>query len=94
MAEVSASPSATSRKCCSLEHEVRPGRRQVNVLRKHKREHSRKPDEQYPLIECCSPGPYIELFARYARPGWVQWGNQLDGADLEAKGGKCVVCPR
>lgn len=48
-----------------------PGRRQVNILKTQKREHSRKPDEQYKLIEACSPGPYLELFARGARPGWT-----------------------
>lgn len=53
-----------------------PGRRQVNVLATRKREHSRKPDELYDIIERCSPGPYLELFARYPRPGWHQWGDQ------------------
>jgi N6-adenosine-specific RNA methylase IME4 len=43
-----------------------------------KREHSRKPDEQYKLIEDCSPGPFIELFARGTRKGWSMWGNQAD----------------
>lgn len=56
-----------------------PGRRQVNMIQSRKREHSRKPDEQYDLIESCSPGPYLELFARGARPGWTVWGNQADG---------------
>lgn len=51
-----------------------PGRRQVNMIETRKREHSRKPDEQYEIIESCSPGPYLELFARYGRPGWVSWG--------------------
>ena len=55
-----------------------PGRRQVNYLATRKREHSRKPDEQYSIIEACSPGPYLELFARGARPGWVAWGNQAN----------------
>lgn len=55
-----------------------PGRRQVNYLCSRKREHSRKPDEQYALIESCSPGPYLELFARGVRPAWVTWGNQAD----------------
>lgn len=54
------------------------GRRQVNYLATRKREHSRKPDEQYSIIEACSPGPYLELFARGARPGWSVWGNQAD----------------
>ena len=53
-----------------------PGRRQVNFLATRKREHSRKPDEQYGLIEACSPGPYLELFARGRRANWVGWGNQ------------------
>lgn len=59
-----------------------PGRSQVNLLRAAKREHSRKPDEFIPLIESCSPGPYLELFARGIRPGWTMWGNQAT-ADYE-----------
>jgi len=55
-----------------------PGRRQVNLLGTRKREHSRKPDEQYEIIEACSPGPFAELFARGTREGWVTWGNQAD----------------
>jgi N6-adenosine-specific RNA methylase IME4 len=55
-----------------------PGRRQVNLLATRKREHSRKPDEQYEIIEACSPGPFIELFARGTRKGWASWGNQAD----------------
>ena len=55
-----------------------PGRRQVNMLETRKREHSRKPDEQYELIEACSPGPYLELFARGDRAKWAVWGNQAD----------------
>ncbi|MBB6249768.1 MT-A70 family methyltransferase [Nitrospirillum iridis] len=55
-----------------------PGRTQVNYLGTRKREHSRKPDEQYELIEACSPGPYLEMFARGARPKWTVWGNQAD----------------
>ena len=53
-----------------------PGRTQVNLLATRKREHSRKPDEIYDIIEACSPGPYLELFARFPRPGWHQWGNE------------------
>lgn len=55
---------------------LNPGRTQVNLLASRKREHSRKPDEFYGLIESCSPGPYLELFARFKRPGWTQWGNE------------------
>jgi N6-adenosine-specific RNA methylase IME4 len=55
-----------------------PGRTQENMLVSRKREHSRKPDEQYRLIESCSPGPLIELFARGERPGWFVWGDQSE----------------
>jgi len=55
-----------------------PGRRQVNFLATRKREHSRKPDELYEIIEACSPGPYLELFARGIRNGWHVWGNQAN----------------
>jgi len=57
-----------------------PGRRQVNFISTRKREHSRKPDEQYELIEACSPGPFLELFARGDRQNWAVWGNQADEA--------------
>jgi N6-adenosine-specific RNA methylase IME4 len=53
-----------------------PGRTRVNILATRKREHSRKPGEIYDLIEACSPGPYLELFARFPRAGWSQWGNE------------------
>jgi N6-adenosine-specific RNA methylase IME4 len=55
-----------------------PGRSQVNMLQTRKREHSRKPDEQYELIQSCSPGPYLEMFARGEREKWAVWGNQAD----------------
>ena len=55
-----------------------PGRSQVNMIQTRKREHSRKPDEQYELIERCSPPDYLELFARGEREGWAVWGNQAD----------------
>jgi N6-adenosine-specific RNA methylase IME4 len=55
---------------------LKPGRTQVNYLETRKREHSRKPDEMYDIIESCSSGPRIELFARGARRGWAVWGNQ------------------
>ena len=55
---------------------LQPARSQVNLIRTRKREHSRKPDEIIPIIEACSSGPRIELFARGIRPGWDMWGNQ------------------
>jgi N6-adenosine-specific RNA methylase IME4 len=56
-----------------------PGRSQVNFIASRKREHSRKPDELYPLIRACSRGPYLELFARGTRPDWTSWGHQAGG---------------
>ena len=50
----------------------------MNLIRSQKREHSRKPDEMIKLIEACSPGPYLELFARGEREGWTLWGNQAN----------------
>ncbi len=55
-----------------------PGRTQPNIIISRKREHSRKPDEQYDLIESCSWGPFLELFARGKRKNWFCWGNQAD----------------
>ena len=57
-----------------------PARTQVNLIRSQKREHSRKPDEFITLIEQCSPGPYLELFARGQRNNWTLWGNQANEA--------------
>ncbi|MCC9163528.1 S-adenosylmethionine-binding protein [Alcaligenes sp. MMA] len=59
---------------------LQPGRTQVNMISTRKREHSRKPDEQYELITSCSPGPFLELFARGEREGWAIWGNQADSS--------------
>jgi N6-adenosine-specific RNA methylase IME4 len=53
-----------------------PARRQVNMIETRKREHSRKPDEQYEIIEACSPGPHLELFARHPHENWVVWGDE------------------
>lgn len=57
---------------------LQPGRTQVNYLATRKREHSRKPDEFYDIVESCSPGPYLEMFARGARKGWSVWGDQSE----------------
>lgn len=57
---------------------LQPGRSQANIISSRKREHSRKPDEQYHIIESCSWGPFLELFARGPREGWVCWGNQAE----------------
>jgi N6-adenosine-specific RNA methylase IME4 len=55
---------------------LKPGRTQTNIIVSRKREHSRKPEQQYPIIERCSSGPYLEMFARHEREGWTQWGNE------------------
>jgi N6-adenosine-specific RNA methylase IME4 len=57
---------------------LKPGRRQVNVIVRRKEEHSRKPVEVYRIIENCSPGPFLELFAREQVAGWTQWGDELE----------------
>lgn len=57
---------------------LQPGRSQVNIFRSMKQEHSRKPNEFIQIIESCSPGPYLELFARGVRDGWAVWGNQAN----------------
>jgi N6-adenosine-specific RNA methylase IME4 len=62
-----------------------PGRTQVNFLATRKREHSRKPDEIYPIIEACSFGPYLEMFARHSRPGWKSWGNEVDESPVSRR---------
>lgn len=62
-----------------------PGRSQVNMIETRKREHSRKPDEQYELITRCSPGPYLEMFARHPHPNWTVWGDE-SSADLAPRG--------
>ena len=57
---------------------LKPGRTQVNVMSSRKQEHSRKPEMAYKIIRQCSPGPYLELFAREKVSGWTQWGNELE----------------
>lgn len=59
-----------------------PGRRQVNIIRTRKQEHSRKPDELYDIIEDCSPAPYLELFARGTRKNWFTVGNQAESYNI------------
>ena len=59
-----------------------PGRRQVNIIKSMKQEHSRKPEEQYRIITDCSPGPYLELFARGRRKGWTLWGDQSEEYEI------------
>jgi N6-adenosine-specific RNA methylase IME4 len=62
-----------------------PARSRTNLFASRKREHSRKPDELYDIIAACSPGPYLELFARYPQDGWQSWGNEAN-ADVVPRG--------
>jgi len=50
-----------------------------------RREHSRKPDEQYERIEALAAGPYLEMFARQQWPGWDVWGNETDKFQVAAE---------
>lgn len=53
-----------------------------------RREHSRKPDEQYERIEAMYPtAAKVELFARHKRAGWFSWGNQIE-SDIELNHGQ------
>ena len=64
---------------------LKPGRTQVNVIKSRKREHSRKPDEQYKIIEGCSWGPFLELFARGKRKNWTVWGDESEFYNIDWK---------
>lgn len=55
-----------------------PGRRQTNMIVHRKREHSWKPPILHRIVQECSPGPFVELFARGRMPGWEHWGDQVD----------------
>ena len=71
-----------------------PGRREVNIVVSQKQEHSRKPSKVYDVIERCSTGPYLELFARSPRRGWMQWGDEAPmRSDLEALRPSPIVPP-
>jgi N6-adenosine-specific RNA methylase IME4 len=52
------------------------------LIRAPRREHSRKPDQQYERIEALVGGPYLELFARQSWAGWSSWGNQARKFDV------------
>jgi N6-adenosine-specific RNA methylase IME4 len=69
---------------CLLFTRGRPRRLSAGVRKliiSPRREHSRKPDETLARVEALASGPYCELFARRARPGWDCWGNELETAD-------------
>ena len=56
---------------------------QTTVLEAPGREHSRKPDEFYALVEELCIGRRLDYFSREPRPGWEQFGsepNKFEGA--------------
>jgi N6-adenosine-specific RNA methylase IME4 len=57
-----------------------------NIIEAAVREHSQKPECTYELIESLWEGPYLELFARNSRKGWVSWGNESTKYDDKALG--------
>lgn len=66
---------------CLLATRGKPKRKSASIrdfIKAPRREHSRKPDEQYHNIQELFDGPYLELFARQQRGGWDSWGNQVD----------------
>jgi N6-adenosine-specific RNA methylase IME4 len=66
---------------CLLATRGKPHRRRADVHKlivSRRREHSRKPDEAYERIEALCEGPYLEMFARFQRPGWDSWGVDPD----------------
>ncbi|MGA8549988.1 MAG: MT-A70 family methyltransferase [Stellaceae bacterium] len=66
---------------CLLATRGHPHRRRADVRKlivSPRREHSRKPDEAYQRIEALCEGPYLEMFARFSRPGWDRWGAESD----------------
>jgi N6-adenosine-specific RNA methylase IME4 len=58
-------------------HPLRRSKGVRNLIVAPVREHSRKPDEIYAHVESLWTGPYVELFARYPRRGWLSWGDEL-----------------
>ncbi len=63
----------------------------TTVIHAARREHSRKPDEFYMLVEATSPGSKVELFCRQRRRGWEAFGNstslfesQLPESEIES----------
>lgn len=51
---------------------------QTTVLVAPLREHSRKPDEFYEMVNALCPGKKIDIFSREMRAGWDQWGGETD----------------
>lgn len=62
------------KKCYFLNEKLKP----THFITSPPRQHSKKPEESYALIESVSSEPRLELFARNRRAGWNAWGDELD----------------
>lgn len=67
---------ATKGKVKSFSH-LKKLTNQTTILHAPRREHSRKPEEFYALVEHFCPGSKLELFARQQREGWDSWGDEV-----------------
>ena len=71
---------ATEHMILAVKGRVRPvERRQLSWFIAEAREHSRKPEMQYDIAERLGEPPYLELFARRPRLGWISYGKELNG---------------
>jgi N6-adenosine-specific RNA methylase IME4 len=51
---------------------------QTTIIREKRREHSRKPEAFYSLVEALCPGSKLEMFSRTSRAGWNAWGAEKE----------------
>lgn len=51
---------------------------QTTLIRERRREHSRKPEAFYALVESLCPGSKLEMFSRTKRDGWATWGAETE----------------
>ena len=58
--------------------ELHPATKYDSVFEAPVTKHSKKPEIVYEMIEQMYTGPYIELFARDIREGWISWGNEIN----------------
>jgi N6-adenosine-specific RNA methylase IME4/ParB-like chromosome segregation protein Spo0J len=50
----------------------------INLIRERARQHSRKPEAFYALVERTCPGAKLEMFARERREGFEPWGAEVE----------------
>jgi N6-adenosine-specific RNA methylase IME4 len=64
-------------------HSINPAKRHLSWFIAERRQHSRKPENQYDIAEILGKPPYAELFARKTRNGWHSWGNEVNKFDSQ-----------